>query len=114
MSNLSHLTNEEVLRHLSGASLTELERELIGRLAGENVYLDDDGAAIAMELGSGNISEGIRIALAMASTMEHVDDLAMLVRRLAHALRKSDPDNPISDDATEYLKRHGLAGSPLR
>lgn len=72
MSNLSHLTNAEVLRHLSGASLTELERELIGRLAGENVYLDDDGAAIAMELGSGNISEGIRIALAMASTMEHV------------------------------------------
>lgn len=31
-----------------------------------NVYLDDESAAIAEKLGNGNISDGIRIAMAMA------------------------------------------------
>lgn len=31
-----------------------------------NIYLDDESAAIAEKLGNGNISDGIRIAMAMA------------------------------------------------
>jgi hypothetical protein len=31
-----------------------------------NIYMDDESAAIAEKLGNGNISDGIRIALAMA------------------------------------------------
>lgn len=42
------------------------------------------------------------------------DDLAALVRRLAHALRKAEPDNELSDKALDYLKRNGLTGSILR
>lgn len=42
------------------------------------------------------------------------DDLATLVARLAHALRKAAPDNDLADKATDYLLRHGLSPSPLR
>ena len=42
------------------------------------------------------------------------DDLAALVRRLAHALRESAPDNELPAKALGYLKREGLSGSPLR
>ena len=31
-----------------------------------NIYLDDESASIAERLGNGNVSDGIRIALAMA------------------------------------------------
>lgn len=42
------------------------------------------------------------------------DDLAALVRRLAHSLRKASPDNDLSSKALDYLTRTGLQGSPLR
>ena len=45
---------------------------------------------------------------------EQVDDLAMLVRRLAHALRKSAPDHDLPEKALDYLARHSLTASPLR
>ena len=42
-------------------------------------------------------------------------DLAMLVRRLALALRKAQPDHPeISDAAMDYLRRIGHVGGVLR
>lgn len=43
-----------------------------------------------------------------------VDELAMLTRRLAHSLRKAAPGNDLSDAALDYLRKHDLAGSPLR
>ena len=43
-----------------------------------------------------------------------VDELAMLVRLLVHALRKAAPANPLSARAVDYLERHGLQGSVLR
>lgn len=42
------------------------------------------------------------------------DELAALVRRLAHSLRKASPDNELADKALDYLKRNGLTGSILR
>lgn len=42
------------------------------------------------------------------------DELAALVRRLAHSLRKAAPDNELPDKALDYLKRNGLTGSILR
>jgi hypothetical protein len=45
---------------------------------------------------------------------ETVDDLAMLVRRLAHSLRQAAPSNDLPDKALDYLQRKGLQGSPLR
>ena len=41
-------------------------------------------------------------------------DLAALVRRLAHSLRKAAPCNELPAKAMDYLQREGLAGSPLR
>ena len=43
-----------------------------------------------------------------------LDDLAMIVRRLIHRLRKHEPDSPLARTATDYLRRKGLQGSPLR
>jgi len=43
-----------------------------------------------------------------------VDDLAMLVRKLAHSLRKAAPGHALPDQAVDYLRRHHLDGSPLR
>lgn len=43
-----------------------------------------------------------------------VDELAMLVRKLVHQLRKAAPGNDSADKALDYLKRKGLAGTFLR
>lgn len=72
--------------------------------------LPGDGAEYVGELEE--IAEGLR---ALAPLPEpRVDDLAHTVRRLAHALRKAAPDNDLPAKALDYLKRHGLQGSPLR
>ena len=42
------------------------------------------------------------------------DELAMLVRRLAHALQKAAPDSDLPKTAMDYLSIAGLAGSPMR
>ena len=42
------------------------------------------------------------------------DDLASLVRRLAHALNKAKPNNNLANQAMDYLKRENLSGQPLR
>jgi hypothetical protein len=41
-------------------------------------------------------------------------DLAMFVRRLSHRLESLSPGDQIAERALAYLKRYGLAGSPLR
>jgi hypothetical protein len=43
-----------------------------------------------------------------------VDDLAMVIRRFVHAIRKNDPDNEMAQQAMDYLKRKNLQGSILR
>ena len=42
------------------------------------------------------------------------DDLPILTRRLVQSLRKAAPDNELAEKALDYLRRHGLQGSPLR
>jgi len=42
------------------------------------------------------------------------DDLAVLVRKLSYALTKANPGSTLPARAMDYLKRHGLQGSPLR
>lgn len=42
------------------------------------------------------------------------DDLAVLVQRLVRCLRKAAPDSELPDQATDYLRRKSLQGSPLR
>ena len=54
----------------------------------------------------------LQYALEQSETI--VDDLAQLVMRLVHQLRKAEPDNELPDKALDYLKRNGLTGSILR
>lgn len=55
-----------------------------------------------------------RRAVPAQASAPAVDDLAMLVARLVRALRKAAPDNELSEQALDYLKREGLTGSALR
>ena len=41
------------------------------------------------------------------------EDLAALVRKLAHSLRKAAPGNDLPEKALDYLKREALQGSPF-
>jgi len=43
-----------------------------------------------------------------------VDELSVLVRRLAHRLKKIDNNNELSTQAVDYLARNNLTGSLLR
>lgn len=42
------------------------------------------------------------------------EELAMLVKRLVHALRKAAPDNDIAEKALAYLKENGFEGTTFR
>ena len=44
--------------------------------------------------------------------VQKIDDLAMLVRRLAKRVEIRNPT--LAEQAMDYLKRKGLQGSPLR
>lgn len=43
-----------------------------------------------------------------------VNDLAMLVKRLASHLKKVEPNNKLQQQAMDYLKINNLTGSELR
>lgn len=44
----------------------------------------------------------------------NVEDMAAVIRQLVRSLRKAAPDNEVAKRAMDYLKKHGLEGSPLR
>lgn len=64
----------------------------------------------AEELRS-SIIKSVKTSFALAG---QVNDLAMLTRRLIHALNHANPNNAIARKAADYLLRNGLQGSPLR
>ena len=43
-----------------------------------------------------------------------VDDLVALVRRLAHSLDKPSGNTLLARQASDYLRRHDLQGTPMR
>lgn len=45
---------------------------------------------------------------------QKVDDMAAIVRRLAHSLRQAAPGNDLPEKALDYLKRAGVPTSVLR
>ena len=53
-------------------------------------------------------------ALRERESAKEVADLAMLVARLARALDKPNGNTLLATQAKDYLRRHGLNGSPLR
>lgn len=48
------------------------------------------------------------IALALIGRTRQVDDLAMMVRRLAHALKKRFPNSMVASESLDYLKRNDM------
>ena len=61
-----------------------------------------------------HIEDAIDMVDATRDDDDVVDDLAMMVRRLVHALSKASPGHALPAKAEDYLQRKGLQGSPLR
>lgn len=51
---------------------------------------------------------------ARKTSVPSVDDMAALIRQLAHSLRSARPSHDLPARALDYLKRHGLQGTVLR
>lgn len=74
-----------------------------------------DGGHYEAEHGTARAADdAIAAVRALRAQFEGMDELAMLVRRLAHALQKSAPDSNLPKVAMDYLSISGLAGSPMR
>lgn len=74
----------------------------------------DDLKMMADMFAEQGVPEVEKICLTAIGALRTVDDLASIVMRLAHALRKAAPDNEHTEKALDYLKRKELIGSPLR
>lgn len=74
-----------------------------------------DGGHYQAEHGTAKaIEDAIAAVHSLRAQVCAVDELAMLVRRLAHTLQKSAPDSDLPKTAMGYLKIAGLAGLPMR
>lgn len=58
------------------------------------------GCSAAMQSDGALIGEGTR----------QTDELVMWIKRLAHSLRKANPDSKLQSEAMDYLSRKGLVG----
>lgn len=50
----------------------------------------------------------------LSSTSKSAEELSSLVRRLAYALRKASPGNPLHQQAMDYLNQAGIPTVVLR
>lgn len=78
--------------------------------------MDDDfdsafehGKAVGWNAYRAAMLQGADGALANEDT-KRVGELVMWVKRLAHSLRKANPDSKLQSDAMDYLSRKGLIG----
>jgi SOS response regulatory protein OraA/RecX len=64
-----------------------------------------------LETAKNCLREALGALMEVSDRQRQVDDLAMLVRML---VRHVPDDKKIKAKALDYLKRHGLQGSPIR
>jgi hypothetical protein len=102
------------------AHIRQLERELAERQTASvdtlefRKLLHAMGAATGIPYHYNRLIAYIDGRATGTASDERVDDLAMLIRLLVRALSGASPDNRLIPRALDYLKRKGLAGSPLR
>lgn len=56
----------------------------------------------------------MRARLEIHEPPARVEDMAAMIQQMAYRLRKADPDSSWPARATDYLRRKGLLGGPLR
>jgi hypothetical protein len=78
-----------------------------GQALGEEAYTADDGTKMEDVLCD-------KVPELVEALARREPELAMLVARLAHQLNRADPHNLLSHQARDYLRRHGLDGTPIR
>ncbi|WP_412096072.1 hypothetical protein [Citrobacter freundii] len=70
--------------------------------------LTTDGGYVANAEGILGLHSTPLYAAPLASDNKQTDELVMWVKRLAHSLRKANPDSKLQNDAMDYLSRKGL------
>jgi hypothetical protein len=88
-------------------------------IAAPTLSIEQIASILACEIECGIFEQHVIPALdvaraAILANGATMDGIRMLIQRLAHSLRKASPDNALSDQAMDYLKRMGLVGTPLR
>lgn len=72
-------------------------------------HLIDDGMSFSLDGAEKLCGESMLLTVAdLWETKSMVDDLAILVRRLSNILKKSMGNSKLSNDAMDYIKKHGL------
>ena len=96
-------------------SITDKMRARITGLGDLLAVIHRDGGHYQAEHGTAKaIENAIAAVHSLRAQVCAVDELAMLVRRLAHTLQKSAPDSGLPKTAMDYLKIAGLDGLPMR
>lgn len=85
-----------------------IDRRLVKNGDGEYVAWDMQVAWIVWNLRAAML-QGADGSLTNEDT-KRVGELVMWVKRLAHSLRKANPDSKLQSDAMEYLSQKGLIG----
>lgn len=109
--------NTEALQEFLGEKTVE---EVALELLAENEVLRAEALKWKNEsVGDSQEIYGLTSSLAQRTgevreLAEVVDDLAALIKRFVHRLRKAAPGNDLPEQALDYLARKGLQGSPMR
>lgn len=132
---MTTITRELIAAYLNGEvkTLTNSEQKELARIALASL----EAEPVAWRVVGGSISNGkvftsipsVRdewikkgmeinpvYATPPAPDNKQTDELVMWVKRLAHSLRKANPDSKLQNDAMDYLSRKGLisVGDVLR
>lgn len=84
---------------------------------GDSAHYCPDGRAapqVASTQDGPLIDEGTMAAQPAVGPSPHQKDMSLLIARLSYALKKAAPEHELPANATAYLQKHDLIGSPLR
>lgn len=85
-------------------------REMLKRLAVIMTGSDSGGEIAALTVTAQSFVDRCKTLAKEREDTKQVDELVMWVKRLAHSLRKANPDSKLQSDAMDYLSRKGLIG----
>ncbi|MDT7076451.1 hypothetical protein RQL62_17855 [Citrobacter amalonaticus] len=101
--------NDEI-RQIARIALASLTDEPVAWIvhARTGDQLTTDGGYVANAEGILGLHSTPLYTAPPAPDNKQTDELVMWVKRLAHSLRKANPDSKLQNDAMDYLSRKGL------
>lgn len=101
------LDHEEIITWLA-KSLSQRDAQLAELAKQEpDYYVCDDGSGLEVNKHNEFSCGRNGFPVYRAAPPAPVDDLVMLIRRLVHALKKSNPDSQLISQVSDYMQRSG-------